>query len=161
MIARLRGIVCAMTHPTLPLEGACMCGQVRLRVSAPPIMTMACHCRGCQKLSASAFSLTAMVPAEAFQVIGETAIGALHGDARYEYCPHCLNWLFTRPAGAPFVNIRPTMFDVPEWSTPFVESFVSERLPWARTAARHSFPRFPGPENYGPLMAEYAAQSGA
>ena len=136
-----------------------MCGQVRMRVSAPPIMTMACHCKGCQKLSASAFSLTAMIPAEAFEVIGETAIGALHGEAKYEYCPRCLNWLFTRPAGAPFVNIRPTMFDVPEWSTPFVESYVSERLPWARTAAKHSFPKFPGPENYGPLMAEFAAQA--
>ncbi len=45
---------------------ACMCGQVRMRVSVPPVMTMACHCKGCQKLSASAFfSLTAMIPSEA------------------------------------------------------------------------------------------------
>lgn len=27
-----------------------------------PILTMACHCRGCQRMSASAFSLTAMFP---------------------------------------------------------------------------------------------------
>jgi len=31
----------------------------------------------------------------------------------------------------PFVNVRPTMFDVPAWSTPFMETCVSERLPWA------------------------------
>jgi hypothetical protein len=159
MLARLRGIVRDMTHQNLPVEGACMCGQVKLRVSAPPIITMACHCKGCQKLSASAFSLTAMFPAEAVQVIGETAIGALHGEAKYEYCPRCLNWLLTRPAGIPFVNVRPTVFDVPEWSTPFIESYVGERLPWARTTARHSFAQFPGPETYGPLMAEYAAQA--
>ena len=140
-----------------PVEGACMCGQVKLRVSLPPIMTAACHCTGCQKLSASAFSLTAMIPAEGVEVIGETAIGGLHNASKYEYCPNCLNWLLTRPAGMPFVNVRPTMFDVPAWSTPFMETWVSERLPWARTAARHSFAKYPGNEDYGPLMAEFAA----
>ena len=64
----------------LPVEGGCMCGRVRMRISAPPVITMACHCTGCQKLSASAFSLTAMIPSAAFEVTkGEPAIGALHG----------------------------------------------------------------------------------
>lgn len=143
---------------SFPVEGACMCGQVRMKVSAPPIMTMACHCTGCQKLSASAFSLTAMVPAENVEVFGETVIGALHGDSKHEYCSRCLNWLLTRPAGVPFVNVRPTMFGVPAWSTPFIESFVSEKLPWAVTSAVHSFDRFPGPGDYGPLMQAYAAR---
>jgi hypothetical protein len=91
------------------------------------------------------------------EVIGETAIGGLHNASKYEYCLNCLNWLLTRPAGMPFVNVRPTMFDVPAWSTPFMETCVSERLPWARTAARHSFAKYPGNEDYGPLMAEFAA----
>jgi hypothetical protein len=38
-----------------------------------------------------------------------------------------------------------------------METWVSERLPWARTAARHSFAKYPGNEDYGPLMAEIAA----
>lgn len=144
---------------SLPVEGACMCGQVKLRVSAPPIITMACHCKGCQKLSASAYSLTAMVPAAAFEVEGKTQIGALHGANPYHYCPNCLNWLYTGLAGAPFVNVRPTMFDVPAWSTPFIESYITEKLPWARTSARHSFAQFPAMEDYGRLMAEFAAQA--
>ena len=145
----------------LPVEGGCMCGQVRLKVSAPPIMTMACHCAGCQKLSASAFSLTAMIPSEGFEITkGEPAIGALHGASQYFYCPNCLNWLFTRPAGMDaFVNVRPTMFAIPAWSTPFVESFISEKLPWAVTGARHSFAQYPTPDRYGPLIEEYAAWS--
>lgn len=143
---------------TYPLEGACMCGECRVRVSAPPIITMACHCRGCQKLSASAFSLTAMFPADAFAVVqGAPQIGALHGDNPYFFCPKCLNWLYTALSSAPFVNVRPSLFDVTEWATPFIESYVSEKLPWASTSARHSFEKFPGPEHYGPLMAEYAA----
>ena len=146
----------------LPVEGGCLCGQVRMKISAPPLMTMACHCTGCQKLSASAFSLTAMIPVDGFEVIkGEPQVGALHGESKYFYCPHCLNWLCTIPATATrFVNVRPTMFDVPAWSTPFIESFVSEKLPWASTPAKHSFDRFPAPEQYGMLVVEYAAQAG-
>ena len=148
---------------SLPIEGGCMCGQVRMKVSAPPIMTMACHCTGCQKLSASAFSLTAMIPSQGFEVLhGEPQIGALHGASKYFYCPNCLNWLFTRPAGMDaFVNIRPTMFGVPTWSTPFMETFVAEKLPWAWTTARHSYPGFPPESDYGRLMQEYAAQAHA
>lgn len=145
---------------SLPVDGACMCGQVKLRVSAPPIITMACHCKGCQKLSASAYSLTAMVPAAAFEVEGKTQIGALHGANPYHYCPNCLNWLYTGLSGAPFVNVRPTMFDVPAWSTPFIESYVTEKLQWATTSARHSFAKFPEPDQYGQLMAEYATWLG-
>lgn len=134
-----------------------MCGESRLRVSVAPIITMACHCKGCQKMSASAFSLTAMVPAQGFEVIkGKPQVGALRGASQYFYCPQCLNWLYTTPAGVPFVNVRPTLFDIPQWSTPFIESYVSEKLPWATTRARHSFDHYPTPDRYGPLMEEYA-----
>lgn len=137
-----------------------MCGECRMRVSIAPIITMACHCKGCQKLSASAFSLTAMVPADGFELIkGKTQIGALHGDNPFHYCSKCLNWLYTSLADAPFVNVRPTMFESPQWSTPFIESYVSEKLPWATTPARHSFEKFPEPHQYGPLMGEYATWS--
>lgn len=133
-----------------------------MRVSVAPIITLACHCTGCQKLSASAFSLTAMVPAEGFALLsGETRIGALHGANPYVYCANCLNWLYTELTSAPFVNVRSTMFDVPAWSTPFVESSVSEKLPWATTPAKHSFEKFPEPHQYGSLMAEYAALQGS
>jgi hypothetical protein len=147
---------------SLPVEGACMCGQVRMRISVPPVMVMACHCKGCQKLSASAFSLTAMIPTPGFEVIsGEPQIGALHGTSQYFYCPNCLNWLFTKPAGFDMaVNVRPTMFGVEDWSTPFVETFVSEKLPWAQTGAQFSFDGYPPHDQYGMLMGEYASLHG-
>jgi len=50
------------TYPQLPWDGGCRCGQVRMRISALPILTMACHCKGCQRMSASAFSLGAAIP---------------------------------------------------------------------------------------------------
>ena len=138
-----------------------MCGECRVRVSAPPLITMACHCGGCRKLSASAFSLTAMFPTDAFEVVaGTPQIGALHGETPYYYCPRCLNWLYTAPRSAPVINVRPSLFDNAAWSTPYIESFVSEKLPWASTSAHHSFDRFPAPEQYGKLLADYAEWAG-
>ena len=145
---------------TLPVEGACMCGRVRMRISAPPIITMACHCKGCQKMSASAFSLTALIPDGHFEVLGgETRVGALHGPSQYVHCAHCLNWLYTAPEGMPFVNVRPAMFDVPAWSTPFAETCTAEKLVWAQTGAKHSFEKYPAPDSYEPLTREYATWS--
>lgn len=142
----------------LPREGACRCGQVRIRVSAAPLVTMACHCTGCQKMSASAFSLTAAIPAEGFAVVeGEPVIGGLHGASRHYFCPHCLTWMFTRPEGIDwFVNVRPTMLEGAEDFAPFIETWVAEKLPFAETGAVHSYDGLPPVEDYEGLMGEFA-----
>jgi len=142
----------------LPWEGECRCGQVRFRNIEPPIMTAACHCTGCQRMSASAYSLTAMVPSTGFEVTsGGPVIGGLHGAIRHFFCPHCMTWMFTRPNGfEQFVNVRPTMLTDSSWFVPFIETYTSEKLPWVTVPAVHSFPQFPAMENFAALMAEFA-----
>ncbi|MFB9948144.1 GFA family protein [Rhizobium puerariae] len=150
-----------MPRPTLPMEGGCRCGQVRLRISAQPILTMACHCTGCQKMSASAFSCSAAIPSNGFEVIaGKPVIGGLHGaDAHHYHCPHCKSWMFTKPEGIDwFVNLRPTMLDDVQWFSPFIETYTSEKLPWATTTAVHSYETFPPFETYEGLIREFVAQ---
>jgi hypothetical protein len=150
-----------MSEPGLSVEGGCRCGQVRFRVSAPPLLTMACHCTGCQRMTASAFSLSAAIPSDAFEVIaGEPVIGGLHGDPRHYFCPYCMSWMFTRAEGMDwFVNIRTTMLDEPRWNRPFIETYTSEKVDWATTPAVHSFPQFPPFEDYQGLVAAYQAQA--
>ena len=41
---------------------------------------------------------------------------------------------------------------------PFIETYTSEMLPWAKTPAVHSFPKFPEPSAYEGLVAEFAAK---
>ena len=95
-----------------------------MRVTAPPLVTMACHCTGCQRMSASAFSLSAAIPAEGFAVTaGEPVVGGLHGASRHFFCGWCMSWMFTRPEGMDwFVNLRPTMLDDPSWFEPLIET---------------------------------------
>jgi hypothetical protein len=142
----------------LPMKGSCRCGQVEIQVTKPPLATSACHCPGCQKMSASTYSLTAIIPADGFAVTkGEPAIGGLHGpDTHHYFCPHCMTWLFTRPEGMPFVNVRPTMLNDVGWFRPFMETYTSTRLAFAETGAVRSFAEFPKVEEYEGLVREYA-----
>jgi hypothetical protein len=150
-----------MSDRTLPLEGGCRCGRVRLKISARPLLTMACHCTGCQKMSSSAYSLSVAIPAEGFEVTaGEPVIGGLHGLSRHYFCGYCMTWMFTRPEGMDwFVNIRPTMLDDTSWFTPFVETWTSEKLSFAQTGARHSYAALPAMEEYEGLVKAYMAQA--
>ena len=143
----------------LPWEGGCRCGEVRFRVSAPPLLTAACHCTGCQRMSASAYSLSAAIPTEGFQITrGDTVIGGLHGEQHHNFCPHCMSWMFTRMDAFPwFVNLRPTMLDDPSWFTPFVETWTSEKLSWAVTPAVHSYAALPAMEDFASLTRDFAA----
>lgn len=151
-----------MKNLTLPAEGGCRCGRVRLRISAPPLLTMACHCTGCQLMSASAYSLSAAIPSEAFAVTqGEPVIGGLHGASHHFFCPYCMSWMFTRSEGLDwFVNLRPTMLDEPGWFTPFIETWTSEKLSWASTPAVHSYEALPAMEEYEKLITEFAGSFG-
>lgn len=150
-----------MSRPDLPWAGECRCGKVRIKVSAPPLLSMACHCTGCQKMTASAFSLSLAIPAEGFEVTeGEPVIGGLHGADRHYHCPFCMSWMFTRAAGLDwFVNVRTTMLEQPGAFPPFVETFTSEKLPWVTTPAAHSFPTFPEFDQYPDLTRDYMAQA--
>ena len=75
------------TTSVLPVKGSCRCGRVQFSVNAVPLITMACHCTGCQKMTASAFSLSTLYFAKDFSVeVGEPVIGGLHGGTRHFFC---------------------------------------------------------------------------
>jgi hypothetical protein len=142
----------------LPWDGGCRCGRIRLRVSAPPLLAWACHCTGCQQMTAGAFSLTLTIPAAGFAVTaGDPVIGGLHGPTRHFFCSYCMSWMFTRPEGLDeFVNLRPSMLDDHSWFVPLIEVWTREKLPWAGTPAIHSFATQPELQDYAPFVEEFA-----
>jgi hypothetical protein len=109
-------------------------------------------------MTASAFSLSALFTSSSFEVVeGEPVVGGLRGAARHFFCSYCLSWVFTRPEGLEeFVNVRATLFDDARSFTPFIETYTSEKLPWATTPATHSFERFPPLERFPELCEEFA-----
>ena len=138
-------------------QGGCRCGKVRFEVSGEPLLTMACHCTGCQHMTASAFSLSEGYSADVFRVIsGETVIGGIHGPSRHYHCEHCKSWLYTEPEGVGgFINVRATMFDEPRTEKPFVEVYVGEALPWAIMSAANSYDALPAMEEWPTLIQQF------
>ena len=139
--------------------GGCRCGKVRFRVSTRPLLTLACHCSGCQRMTGGAYALAVMVADEGFQVTsGEPVAGGMRGEIAHMHCPDCLGWVFTRPPGIPFVNIRTPMLDEPNEFAPFIDMWLAEKLPWVVPTAEHQFEKFPAPGEWRGLMAAYAVE---
>ena len=145
-----------MTGLQLPADGQCRCGEVHIRISAQPIMTMACHCKGCQRMSASAFSLTAAIPTDGFEVVSGTPVlgGLRNPELQHFFCQQCMSWMFTRFLPE-FVNVRVTMLEDASWFVPFIETWTQSKLPWATSPAVHRYAEFPAAEDYPRLLAEF------
>ena len=155
---RVEGVI---TEQEFFEEGACLCGQVRFKVRGQPLLTLACHCAGCKRLTASAFGLAALYPVESLEITdGQPVIGALHGADRHFFCPYCMSWLYNFPHGMEFIAVRATMLDSARSFRPFMEVHTSEKLPWATTPAVHSFEKLPLPEELSRLVAEFTALKG-
>jgi len=108
-------------------------------------------------MSASAFSLSAAIATNAFEVVrGEPVIGGLRDpELRHFFCPRCMSWMFTRFLPE-FVNVRVTLLNDVAWFAPFVETWTKTRLPWVTTPAVHSYAEFPPMEEYAKLTAEFS-----
>ncbi|MEM7632483.1 MAG: GFA family protein [Pseudomonadota bacterium] len=149
-----------MRQPILPVVGHCRCAATQFKVLTPPLMTFACHCRDCQRLCASAFSLSAMIPVDGFRITrGVPVARPLPGSPRHHhFCPDCATLMFTRIDGIEErVNIRPTLCHDTSWAAPFIEVMTRDRVPWAATSARHSFDIAPTPAEFANLLAQFAA----
>jgi hypothetical protein len=141
-------------------QGGCRCGKIRFEAAGMPLLTLACHCTGCQHMTASAFSLSEGYSADGFRLVsGETVIGGIRGPSRHHHCDYCKSWLYTEPEGVEgFVNVRSVMFDEPRREKPYVEVYVGEALPWAVIGAERQFDALPELEEWPNLIQEFPAQ---
>lgn len=144
-------------------EGGCRCGRVRFAITAPPLVTLACHCKGCQRMTGGPYSVSEVIPGAGFEVTaGEPVLGGMHGDIPHFHCDYCKSWVFTRapPPAMPMVNVRATMLDDASGFVPYCETCTDEMLPWAKTPAVRSYPAFPPAEDWPAMIREYMKATG-
>lgn len=143
-------------------EGGCRCGHTRFAVTGVPLLTAACHCKGCQRMTASAFSLSSLYPAAAFELLsGEPVPGGMKGETRHFFCPECLSWLYTVPPMAEgLVNVRSGMLDDFAGHEPFAEFYLAEALPGMALDLPHAFHAATDMDGFERLVADLAAQRG-
>lgn len=98
-------------------------------------MVVACHCKECQKLSTSAFSITAMVNADAVEFEGEMAdwsrLAESGNTSAAKFCPTCGNRIYHfNPDEPNKIKLKPTNLSDTSIIKPSAHVWVSEKQQW-------------------------------
>ena len=116
------------------LEGSCLCGGVRYKISGKLGPSVYCHCGQCRKASGASFTTNASVPASDFRLVnGESLVGEFEsspGQFRC-FCTRCGSPLIKRIAAKPEeVRLRLGTLDSDPETNPAAHIFVSFKAPW-------------------------------
>jgi hypothetical protein len=124
----------------LPLTGGCQCGRLRYEIAEAPRLTYACHCRDCQRMTGSAFSMAIVTTEAAVRLSGaEPRLIQRTADsgrtANRWVCPECGSWICSgaKPGSAPphaLRVVRAGTLDDTSWLEPTVHFFTRSKQPW-------------------------------
>jgi len=105
------------------VTGGCLCGAVRLAATGRPYRVGICHCLDCRKHHGALFHASAIFPAEAVVIEGET-----NDFAGRHFCPRCGSSVFARSGEEVEVNLG--CLDEPDRFTPSYELWTVRREAW-------------------------------
>ncbi|MBQ0742445.1 MAG: GFA family protein [Pseudomonas sp.] len=106
--------------------GGCLCGDVRILASGRPYRVGICHCLDCRKHHGALFYASAVFPAEAVTIEGET-----RDYAGRCFCPRCGSSVFARSDDE--IEVHLGSLDKPDQLTPTYESWAIRRESWLPT----------------------------
>lgn len=115
------------------VTGGCLCGAVRLVAVGEPYRVGVCHCLDCRKHHGALFHASAIFPADAVTITGETQ--AYQGR---HFCPRCGSSVFSVSGDEVEVNLG--ALDAPDQFRPTYELWTIRREAW--------LPAFPGTRRY-------------
>ncbi|MDW4551275.1 GFA family protein [Defluviimonas sp. D31] len=106
-----------------PITGGCLCGAVRLTATGVPYRVGLCHCLDCRKHHGALFHASAIFPADAVTVEGET-----RDYKGRHFCPLCGSSVFGRSGDEVEVNLG--TLDAPDRFRPSYELWTIRREAW-------------------------------
>ncbi|MGI9479020.1 MAG: GFA family protein [Hyphomicrobiaceae bacterium] len=119
------------------IAGGCLCGAVRYKSEAEPVLQALCHCQTCRKNSGSAFSFNVAVPEDSLVVEGdglqtyEDHSGASTQAFMRNFCGKCGSHIFSLgPAYGPLAFIKAGTLGDASWVAPELHIWCAEKLPW-------------------------------
>jgi hypothetical protein len=118
-----------------PYTGGCQCGSVRYVVTTEPTRLLACHCKECQRQSASAFGMSMPVKKDSLTVTGQTKQFTRDADSGNEvtgvFCPDCGVRIYHVLKSSPdIVSIKPGTLDDTRWLRPELFIWMKSAQGW-------------------------------
>ena len=145
---------------TQTLHGGCLCGHVRFRLDGAPIVTHACHCTQCQRITGSAFAVNLMIEADRLTVEAGAPERCADGQMA---CPRCGTrlWAYHPMFGERAVFVKAGV--LADGPAPDVHCFTSTKQPWLALPQgapayedRYDFEAVLGPERQARAAALFA-----
>ncbi len=116
------------------LEGGCLCGGVRFRVTGKLGPAGFCHCRECRKASGSAFAANAPVRTKYFELVAGDDLLAEYESSPGKFrvfCSRCGSPIFSRTRSEPDIRrVRLGTLDSDPERRPLAHFWVAEQAPW-------------------------------
>jgi hypothetical protein len=116
--------------------GGCQCGAVRYELTGEPLPVVICHCKQCQKQTASAFGMSLPVAKADLRIVsGELKEWRRLAESGREvacwFCPECGSRIFhSSLLGAEYWHLKPGTLDDTSWLDPVAEVWTRSAQPW-------------------------------
>ena len=115
--------------------GSCLCGHIRYRLTAEPLVSRICWCRDCQHLASNG-TVNAIFPTASIEVTGEPSAYVSTADSgnqvRRRFCPTCGSHLFADSTGrAGLTVVRLGTLDEPSSIKPTANIWSASAPDWA------------------------------
>ncbi len=118
----------------MELDGGCLCGAVRFRVTTEPLAAYYCHCTMCQRVTGSMFQVSATVPMEGFAFTkGEPASYESSPGNLRQFCGACGSCITNRTAEDPkLIEFQLGCLDDSNRIKPEFHIFTSTQVSWCK-----------------------------
>jgi hypothetical protein len=118
----------------LPQTGGCQCGNIRYEITEAPQLVYTCHCKDCQRLTSSAFSLGIIVAESALLLSGvePRPLQRMADSGRTNtrlVCPECGCWVCSPPRDG-VARVRAGTLDDTSWLRPTRHIWTRSKQPW-------------------------------
>lgn len=116
------------------VKGSCLCGGVKYEIDGAVVKITNCHCSLCRKMSGSAFSSAATIPASFFRfVAGEDLLKEWESSPGYHrvFCGRCGSPILKRKAkDADNLRLRVGTLDSDPGISPSQHLHAGSKAPW-------------------------------
>jgi hypothetical protein len=125
------------------VEGGCICGAIRYRLTREPMIIHACHCRDCQKLTGTAFVTNLWIERKFIEMSGPEPVafpvppGPSGTQHSVFHCSACGTALWGKYHGAPgdTLFVRGGTLDDITAIAPDVHIYTRSKVPWLELPA--------------------------
>lgn len=114
------------------VEGGCLCGAIRYRVTGEPVAATLCHCGSCRRASGGTNVAWAVFESDQFEWLwgSPTAYSSSPG-LEWLFCSFCGSLVGYRRASRPnHMDITTATLDDPDRYPPSIEIWIEQKIGW-------------------------------